>query len=360
MRLRRRSDLKRAARALELEKALRAEDQRIAAIESATTPEQLEKARELPEPQSARTPWPTAISVVVTLCLVAAIIAAIVASPRHKSTNIPALTEPTHPVVYRMSRDGTGQRLVAGNDAVWAMDADWAPDGRRFAYIREMVQGIPIVTADGQTQEGTAVTFPGLTSFAPDWAPDGKRIAYSAGGDIYVTQIGGMTEGSTGAITGGPGNDTFSSWSPNGKEIAFERDGQIYRMDSRGHHVHQLTKGPFTNGFPAWSPDGKRIVFTSARDRSWELYAMNRDGSHAQRLTNNGWSDAYGTWAPDGKTIAFSSDRAGNWDIYAMPATGGAAHRLTTSPNDEKRPSWSPKGDSILFWRDIGESETSR
>jgi TolB protein len=343
-----------------LEKALRAEDLRIAAIESATTPEQLEKAHEVPKPKGARKPWPTAISVVVTLGFVAAIIAAIAASPRHKPRNIPALGEPTHPVVYRMSRDGTAQRLVAGNDAVWAMDADWAPDGRRFAYIREMVQGIPIVTADGQTQKGTALTFPGLTPFAPDWAPDGKRIAYSAGGDIYVTHIEGRTEGSSGAVTSGPGNDTFSSWSPGGQEIAFTRDGQIFRMDSRGHHVYRLTEGPFTNTFPAWSPDGSRIVFTSARDRSWELYVMNRDGSDARRLTNNGWSDAYGTWAPDGKTIAFSSDRAGNWDIYVMPATGGAADRLTTSPGDEKRPSWSPKGDSILFWRDIGETESSR
>jgi hypothetical protein len=86
--------------------------------------------------------------------------------------------------------------------------------------------------------------------------------------------------------------------------IAFARGGQIFTVDSKGHHLTQLThtkrRSPASQ--PEWAPDGKHIAYVQVGAFGdlfiWEMTAK---GTHRHKL----WKGSEPAWSPSGKTLAY-------------------------------------------------------
>jgi hypothetical protein len=110
--------------------------------------------------------------------------------------------------------------------------------------------------------------------------------------------------------------------------IAFARKGQIFTVDSKGHHLTQLTHtrrlSPASQ--PKWAPDGKHIAYVQigAFDDPF-IWEMRANGTHRHRL----WKGSEPAWSPSGKTLAYLKE-------VIVPSTdpnpGCTYHEIFTRP----------------------------
>jgi Tol biopolymer transport system component len=100
---------------------------------------------------------------------------------------------------------------------------------------------------------------------APDWAPDGKRIAFVRGPDLWIAKADGSNAV---RVIGGPGMAGDPAWSPDGRSIVFWSDrasaeatkGDLYITSVDGESVERLTNEPELWHFaPSWQPLAQRI-----------------------------------------------------------------------------------------------------
>jgi hypothetical protein len=86
--------------------------------------------------------------------------------------------------------------------------------------------------------------------------------------------------------------------------IAFARNGQIFTVDSKGHHLTQLTHSGRLSpaSQPKWAPDGKHIAYVQvgAFDDLF-IWEMRANGTHRHKL----WKGSEPAWSPSGKTLAY-------------------------------------------------------
>ncbi len=229
------------------------------------------------------------------------------------------VSDPSKPVAltnHRPNTDTGGAGYV--NQALWAMQPAWSPNGERIAFtsdVRTEYPGLFSISADG---EGTPRKLEYLdhsvqTVEHPSWSPDGSKIAvanYITGkgvGQIWALDIasGKWTE-----LTDSKDGAYDPAWSPDGEWLAFTmRDGasnNIYAVPTDAQKWSgkyptpiQLTNDSASRA-PAWSPDGNRLAFIGLQDTSFDLYAaqvtLNAQGNPAleniQRLTDKANLDA--------------------------------------------------------------------
>ena len=265
----------------------------------------------------------------VTIVLAAALlVTGVAASPAQGETREPdAAPGPGNIIVFSlqsdrgefstfvMRPDGTGRRQLSEHgpgalapdgrtaaishpDGIYLLDLDtgrqtrathaagdtrpaWAPDSRRFLFLR---QG----EGDGDTLElwiydGEEPRFL-VPALAGSWSPDGRSIAFcSSDGSVYrIPATGGA------ALPIGTGLDPV--WSPGGAWLAAANAGRIELLNADGGGQKLLLEeepgADFRALQPAWSPDGSRIVFTGIRDGVWDLYVMEKDGSDLTQITS--------------------------------------------------------------------------
>jgi len=191
--------------------------------------------------------------------------------------------------IFTINADGSNQVNLTNDNLANtpAMDfsAQWAPDGRRIAFLsnreyRDPITGISsfgtfklwVMNADGT---GAVNVSGNLSSqYAFDWSPDGTRIASgfmnSASFDLYTINLSSLGITSLGFHFGGP------VWSPDGTKIATV--GGI--INDSGSLLVQFSFLP--QNLPVWSPDGKKLIII---DSLGYIYVVNSDGASLRQLT---------------------------------------------------------------------------
>lgn len=244
--------------------------------------------------------------------------------------------------VYVMAGDGSAQtRLTFGDNSFSA--PSWSPDGTKIAVSKDDGQ---IYVIDAATGNATKITNAYSNDF-PAWSPDGTKIAFSSfrnsNWDIYVMDADGGNQVQVTTTSSSGYYEFHPAWSPDGGKLAYVLRTNIFIVDLGTMTETQLT---FTStdleDSPAWSPDGTRIVYTYTPSGGLaDVYVMNTDGTGKTRLTNDSNDDMLPCWSPDGSRIAWSSARTGDWEIFVMTSTGGEATNLTNCPSaGDIYPTW--------------------
>ncbi len=347
----------------------------------------------------------TVLGVLLTVCLVAAMVLQRTARAQKTPLTIEQLIDIKHPsnpmwspdgqsVVYVWDRAGISKVYVASPGSAPRMleaagsslsGAAWARDGRTLLAPRDGdLWRVPI---DGSTATPVWKTPDTETGIA--LSPDADRAAFVRNGAIFVRDL---ASGRETAVVRDPGRNVAGlGWSPDGRSLVYTAGGQIIR--------HEQT--------PEYS--GVKIIYTINENVPGQMFAVAADGGTPKALGNAGgfgprrWLDArrfvfdrtspdfkrrtsYAVdiatgqsavlhedvedkfWSmtgdanagaqpsPDGKWIAFLSDRDG-WDhLYVMPAPDGSksgqpgeAVQITKGRFEAWRPAWSPDSQRIAF-----------
>jgi eukaryotic-like serine/threonine-protein kinase len=248
----------------------------------------------------------------------------------------------------------------------------FAPDGKRFAFIRSDVAAsgedqLIIANADG-TGERKLTARKGDIFFGyggPSWSPDGKTIASAVGsykGGFHISVI------AVDAESGEQKEFTSQKWDDAGR-VAWLADGRgmILTAQEKGAIYEQIwllsypegTARKITNDLNSYTgvsltADSNALVARQSETIANIWIAPNGDLSRAKEITTgrNGWYGLSGmAWTPDGKVI-YTSATSGNLDIWIMNADGSNQKQLTTDPEGDFTPAVSPDGRSILFVSD--------
>lgn len=262
--------------------------------------------------------------------------------------------------LYVMDADGGNVVQVTQVGRVYGFA--WSPDGRKFAFTRNVgtlnwLPNIFLINADG-TGETRLTTQPGQN---PVWSPDGRKLAFSSVDDPGNSEIFVINADGTDLtnITNNPAQDGGAEWSPDGTKIAFLRDfafsPEVFVMNADGTGQTRLTDDFRLDLSPVWSPDGSKLAFS----REWaegsapwtgNIWIINPDGSGAINLTD--FTERAATapaWSPSGNKIAFTGGDPDFHDIYTINRDGTGLFNVTNSATNESGPAWAPDGSMIAF-----------
>jgi Tol biopolymer transport system component len=120
--------------------------------------------------------------------------------------------------IYLMTIDARViRRIDTGGEQLWQYARpDWAPDGRRLAYVAGS-NGRVLYTAAADGSGAVRVSDPYPTSmFWPSWSPDGDRIAAVVGSHVVVVGVDG---GGTRTFDDRDVDPFAVRWSPDGQKL---------------------------------------------------------------------------------------------------------------------------------------------
>src|SRR6266568_339295 len=183
-----------------------------------------------------------------------------------------------------------------------------------------------------------------------EWAPDGSRVAYlDENNDLVTVRADGSDK-----IVGAPGlaKATHPTWLLNGSLIVFEQNGELFKVPSLGGTAPvKLATGHQAgdvDAAPQGGPNGTMVFQrTDASSKTW-VYTYNAVTGSAQNTNVLGSSPSI---SPDGSSIAFVlADIHAVSQIWKMAANGTGAVQLTAdnaSSQTTGTPVWSPDGGTI-------------
>jgi dipeptidyl aminopeptidase/acylaminoacyl peptidase len=207
----------------------------------------------------------------------------------------------------------------------------------------------------------------------PEWAPDGKRIAFIAttanpkrdvdGERAKSTDERRTAEGREAQVAGGGPGDKMSDVKVITRAV-YRANGNPGYVDDE-HHAHvfvvrvpdepadkpvpeQITDGEFSERGLAWSPDGTKVYFTSTRvaepyydPQHSELYSVPATGGTITKVAAIAGTISDESVSPDGKRIAFLGTLHGDPvrsysqpDLFVTDATPGATPKNLTADYD--------------------------
>jgi len=212
----------------------------------------------------ARLPW--TLVAVLTIALVAALVAwapwrAVPAPPETRVDIVTPVTD--QPAAFALSPDGSQIVFVASGD------------GASRLWLRSLA-----ATA-AQPLSGTE------GAIRPFWSPDGRSIGFFAGDSLKRLDLGGGAPQILAPVTGGWGG----TWSPDGIILFAPTAVQtaLMRVAATGGAavaVTTLAPGQQSHAMPSFLPDGRRFLFSAlgAPDTAG-IYLGTLDGSAPVRLT---------------------------------------------------------------------------
>jgi len=206
-----------------------------------------------------------------------------------------------------------------------------------------------ISPADG---DPTRLTDNAVGDAQPSWSADGRRLAFIrevvkyGPTDVWTMHADGTHQRQ---VTHGGAYETSPYFSPGGGRIVMSRNGRIVIARTDGTESVRLTHD-WAAWDPAFSPNGRRIVFSGApgKERERGIWVMRRDGTHKRLLRANANADDP-DFDPDGSHIVFH--RVSNCeshtcddDVILMRSDGRRKRRIT---DIAKEPVFSPNGRRI-------------
>jgi dipeptidyl aminopeptidase/acylaminoacyl peptidase len=295
----------------------------------------------------------TAISLAVCVCAAAAQTPTIEQSLNLRSVSSPKISPDGRLVAFQMTETNwdenefvsqiwiastaTGERFQLTRGKKSAGQADWAPDGKRLAFIsdRDGKSHIYVISPfGGEAVQLTAVDT-GVGAF--EWSPDGSSIAYTSQGPEDK-----------------PRKDRKDKYG----------EFEIVKGDYLLSHLwlikvpaeitekpkpEQLTKGrEFTVSGFEWSPDSTRIAFSAARDPDLsssdtsDIWTVRVADKYVRKLVDTPGPDRNPVWSPDGRQIAFETAAGKQFHYYAnshiavIDAEGSSKPRLLAETFDEQ------------------------
>lgn len=217
-------------------------------------------------------------------------------------------------------REGRNMRDIAEFDLFtgefrWITEAqfdnnapDVSPDGRYLVYATYGIRGTGwnIESLDLTTMETFPIFNGAGNEGRPQWAPDGQRIAFERQVALSSSLV---TIGANGRDLRVVSQelDYAPSWSPDGSRISFvsSRDNNfdLYLIAPNSANLRRLTMHGSADFYPAWSNDGTQLVFTSRRngDQYDQLYLISLDDpafDAPQRLTDADYNHISPVWRP--------------------------------------------------------------
>jgi len=147
-------------------------------------------------------------------------------------------------------------------------NADWAPDGKGFAYISDKDGEFNIYFNDNKGGKERRLTNIRSYIFGFEWSPDARMIAWSE--KMNSLNILDVQTGNNVVVEiseNSPINDY--SWSPDGKYLTYVRPGKTSNIvmvyDVKEKNKIQITDEWYDSSSPNFSKDGKYLLFVSDR-----------------------------------------------------------------------------------------------
>jgi TolB protein len=288
----------------------------------------------------------------VCLALLGASLGAGVAAGGRDGSLILFWSDRTHPALWAMRPDGTGQRLLY-RTVQNAKRPTLSPDGTLVAFDgappgKEPMSDfdIQVMRVDGSGRR-TLAGSPALETDA-QWSPDGVHLSFSRAPPpsdwrrswTWIVRRDGRK--ARRLVRG-----QFARWSPDGARLVLdaptaESDGDLFVVAVDGSSRVRLTRTAVLEQPAGWSRDG-RILFTRyAPDGSGRasIWVIGVDGTGLRRLTNGRHGDIAAAWSPDGARILFTSDRTGHSQVFVMNADGSGQRNLSRNRFADEATSW--------------------
>ena len=202
-------------------------------------------------------------------------------------------------------------------------------------------------------------------AYAPSWSPDGRRIAFIA--DLVgvpqgwaVPPIGGWPEQLTftqervGALIFSPAADEMIAIT----DVGGDERLQLQLVSSGGEVMRPLTHDlSAIHHFGAWSPDGRRIAYASnARDgRAFDVYVRALDEDEPRRVLETDGPYRVSAFSPDGARLLLSvEESSSNADLYELSLADGSTRHLTPHDGDARfsHATYAPDGRTVFLLTD--------
>jgi serine/threonine protein kinase/Tol biopolymer transport system component len=253
-----------------------------------------------------------------------------------------------------------------------AFDGDWAPDGKRIAFIRNRAAGDRLSTVCVASTDGSDVREIVSSSveeyFAPRWSPTGETIAVSrrphntSPGSVLLIEPDTRRQ-RTLTRAQPHGQISGTAWTRDGEAIVYaelealsgasfpERRGSsvILRHELDGGRASVLLRNPHSAADTVDVMTDGRIVFTEDVTRQ-SLQEVTLDGSTPSRWLSRGIGvDRQPAYAHGDERVLFTSDRGGNIDLWELTLASGRVRRLTAHSAIDWDPHPSRDG-TALFW----------
>jgi len=271
--------------------------------------------------------------------------------------------------LYVVSSLGGEPRRIARE----AVDADWAPDGRRLCLTRwARGQGITSTLLEQVESDGSNLRLitrlEGWRLRCPRWSPDGQYIALVkdvVAGNVFSPLV--LVKVSTGEtrqlepkerggylsspawLEDSSGVVVIQATSPEAPNII--TPARVLVFDVRTGEPRMVAALPHDT--PMCDIRNGKLVY-EARSRRGNLVEVRlgvRPGEPPQmRVLARGTSiDRQPRYTPDGEGLVFTSNRTGNNDIWQLDFISGRLRPLTTHPDTDWDPAVAPDG-TALYW----------